>query len=526
MLGPAESFRWLGLENAAWSSLVRDTLRRGLRFDKQLAMRQHREMVDAYEQAGVTCHYLPVDENAPYQVYTRDSSFMSPYGAVICQLANPRRRGEYASVLRFYLEKGIPVYDMVSAGNFEGGDFNIIHHGAALVGYTDHRSERVAAEQVADWFLEEGWEIKYAPIDSFYVHIDLMVCMLNEHCAAVCLDTTPEDIVEWLQRRGIEILPATFKETMALGCNVVALGQDRVLSTSGRSGPQRKDARRRLHRLRPGHDDVHLGRRRRALHVPAPAPRGGLTAVSPKAPPPRVPRPGPPRIAGGPATPARRPPGEPTMTSSSKWSGIKLNRPFVGIPSFLRAPIETDLDVLDADIAVYGVPFDEGSPFLAGSRMGPRSIREHSLRFAASDAGFYDPETRRTYLAYEMANKTIAGRRRCRRMAHRREEHVRQRDRPDQGGPRQGALPVVLGGDHSVTYPIVKGYEDQEPLHVIHFDAHIDYAPFIHDLRFTNTHTFRHIAPMQHVLSLTQVGIRSLRSARKKSGTRSTTATG
>ena len=156
LLGPAESFRWLGLENAAWSSLVRDTLRRGLRFDKQLAMRQHREMVDAYEQAGVTCHYLPVDEDVPYQVYARDSSFMSPYGAVICQLANPRRRGEYATVLRFYLENDTPVYDMVSAGNFEGGDFNIIHHGAALVGYTDHRSERAAAEQVADWFLKEG----------------------------------------------------------------------------------------------------------------------------------------------------------------------------------------------------------------------------------------------------------------------------------------------------------------------------------------------------------------------------------
>ncbi len=62
LLGPAESFRWLGLENAAWSSLVRDTLRRGLKFDKQLAMRQHREMVDAYESAGVTTHFLPVDE--------------------------------------------------------------------------------------------------------------------------------------------------------------------------------------------------------------------------------------------------------------------------------------------------------------------------------------------------------------------------------------------------------------------------------------------------------------------------------
>jgi N-dimethylarginine dimethylaminohydrolase len=158
---------------------------------------------------------------------------MTPYGAVICQLASPRRRGEYAACLRFYLDNGIPIYDMVSGGNFEGGDFNIIRPSLALVGYTDHRSEEVAARQVAEWFEAEGWEIKFAPLDQFYVHIDLMVCMLNDTCAAVCLETTDEDIVSWLKAHGIEIVPASFKETMALGCNVVALGNDRVLSTLG-----------------------------------------------------------------------------------------------------------------------------------------------------------------------------------------------------------------------------------------------------------------------------------------------------
>ena len=152
LLGPAESFRWMGLENAHWSSLVRDTLRKGYKFDKQVAMRQHREMVDAYHDAGVTTHFLPLEMNNPYQVYTRDSSFMTPYGAVICQLANPRRRGEYAAALRFYLENDIPIYDMISAGNFEGGDFNTIGKGVALVGYTDHRSEEVAARQAAEWY--------------------------------------------------------------------------------------------------------------------------------------------------------------------------------------------------------------------------------------------------------------------------------------------------------------------------------------------------------------------------------------
>ena len=232
LLGPAEGFAWMP-ENAEWSSLVRDTLRRGYRFDKQVAMRQHREMVSAYEDAGVNVHMLPLDEDNPYQVYARDSSFMTPYGAVICQLANPRRRGEYAACLRFYLERGIPIYDMISSGMFEGGDFNIVGEKAALIGYTDHRSEGVCARQIAGWMKAEGWDVKLAPIDQFYVHIDLMVCLLNERCAAVCLETTDDDVVAWLRGRGLEIVPVTFRETMALGCNVVALGRDRVLSTAG-----------------------------------------------------------------------------------------------------------------------------------------------------------------------------------------------------------------------------------------------------------------------------------------------------
>src|ERR1700683_4560418 len=86
----------------------------------------------------------------------------------------------------------------------------------------------------------------------------------------------------------------------------------------------------------------------------------------------------------------------------------RVDRPFVGIPSFLRAPICTDLNKLKAAIAVMGVPFDEGSPSLAGSRLGPRALREHSLRFVGGGSkGFYNPEADRQYLEYEMARGLI-----------------------------------------------------------------------------------------------------------------------
>ncbi len=232
LLGSADCFRWMGEENLAYSSICRATDRGGLQFNRDVALRQHAELVDAYQSAGVKVHCLQADDDTPYQVFSRDSNFMTPFGAVICQLANPRRRGEYAAVLRFYLSNEIPIYDLVSAGNFEGGDFNLIEPGAVLIGYTDHRSEERTARQVGGWMENEGWEVKYAPIDEFYVHIDIMVCMVAEKLAAVCLDTTPDDVLNWLRARNIEMIPVSFRDTMDLACNVVALGNDRVISTA------------------------------------------------------------------------------------------------------------------------------------------------------------------------------------------------------------------------------------------------------------------------------------------------------
>ncbi len=196
---------------------------------------------------------------------------------------------------------------------------------------------------------------------------------------------------------------------------------------------------------------------------------------------------------------------------SMKQNGPKtrINRPFVGIPSFLRAPICLDPDDFDGMIAVMGVPFDEGSPFLAGSRLGPRALREHSLRFVSGAGGFYNPETRKQYLDAELTQNLIVDTGDADVAPTNVERTFANVTEMARSLLDRGALLVALGGDHSVTYPLVRAFS--ENLHVVHFDAHSDYAPFIHDLRFTNGHAFRHIAPMAHVESLTQVGIRSLR---------------
>src|SRR5882724_12212894 len=155
----------------------------------------------------------------------------------------------------------------------------------------------------------------------------------------------------------------------------------------------------------------------------------------------------------------------------------RLDRPFVGIPSFLRSAICTDLDELDAAIAVMGVPFDEGSPYLAGSRMGPRALREHSLRFVSGAGGFYNPETRKQYLDAELTQNLIVDAGDADVAPTNVERTFANVTEMARSLLDRGALLVALGGDHSVTYPLVRAFS--ENLHVVHFDAHSDYAPFI-----------------------------------------------
>ena len=227
LLCKPDYFHWLPT-----SSISKATLRSGNVFDRQLAQKQHGEVVQAYEGAGVTVHYLDTEEALPYQVYARDSSFMTPYGAVVTQMAQWWRRGEYAPVIRFYQKTGIPIFNMVTAASFEGGDFDIIEPDCVLIGFCGERTQEPAAKQVQGWFEDKGWEVKLAPMAEHYVHIDLMVCMLGHKLAAVCLDTTEDWIVDWLKAKNIEIIPVNYRDTMELGCNVVALGNDKVLSTA------------------------------------------------------------------------------------------------------------------------------------------------------------------------------------------------------------------------------------------------------------------------------------------------------
>lgn len=217
------------LRHMATSSLSRKHLRENP-CNIQVAQAQHKELVAAYEHFGVKVHMVEPEPELPMQVYTRDSSVMTPYGAIITAMSQFWRRGENYAAIRNYESLGIPIYDMVTAGTFEGGDFNVIEEGCVLIGCGGARTQEEGARQVASWFEAEGWEVRLAFIDEYYVHIDLMVVPVAPKLTAVCLACTEPAIVDWLRAKGHEIIDVPFQDTMALGCNFMSLGGDRVIA--------------------------------------------------------------------------------------------------------------------------------------------------------------------------------------------------------------------------------------------------------------------------------------------------------
>jgi N-dimethylarginine dimethylaminohydrolase len=217
------------LRHMSTSSLSRKTLRESPA-DIRVAQAQHRELAAAYQHFDVRVHSPPLERQLPMQVYTRDSSVMTPFGAIITAMANWWRRGENYAAIRHYESLGIPIYDMVTAGTFEGGDFNVIEDNCVLIGCGGGRTQEEAARQVESWFEREGWETRLAFFDEYYVHIDLMIVPVANKLTAVCLDCAEPKLVDWLRSKGHDIIDVPFRDTMNLGCNFMSLGRDRVIA--------------------------------------------------------------------------------------------------------------------------------------------------------------------------------------------------------------------------------------------------------------------------------------------------------
>ncbi|MHA0039573.1 arginase family protein [Deinococcus sp. PESE-13] len=178
--------------------------------------------------------------------------------------------------------------------------------------------------------------------------------------------------------------------------------------------------------------------------------------------------------------------------------------PYGGIPTFARAPLVQPDGDWQADVAALGVPFDIALGFRPGARFAPRALREASLRSVPPFTGL-DGKTRLQGVTFADAGDVILPSLEP-QLAH---DRISEAARQVRGRCR---VPVFLGGDHSVSYPLLRAFADVPDLHVVQLDAHLDFTDTRNDTKWSNSSPFRRACEaLPNLVHITTVGLRGLR---------------
>ena len=191
---------------------------------------------------------------------------------------------------------------------------------------------------------------------------------------------------------------------------------------------------------------------------------------------------------------------------------MKANRPdepgYAGINTFQKVPLVLDPEELKgADVAILGAPMDDMVTHRPGARFGPREIRSAlegggRPRAYNIDLGV-DPFEHLEVVDHGDASVTPM----------RAEDSHRAIKGSVADIVAAGAVPIILGGDHSISYPNISAVAEALPkgsLGVVHFDTHADTALENWDVRWSHGTPFRYLVDNGHVPGhrLIQVGLR------------------
>lgn len=175
------------------------------------------------------------------------------------------------------------------------------------------------------------------------------------------------------------------------------------------------------------------------------------------------------------------------------------NKPFAGVSTFLDMPHRVDLDGLD--VALIGIPMDLGVTNRSGARFGPRAVRTIERIGPYSHA--LDEVPGAVLNVADVGDVPMRSRFSLQKCIEDIEAYFKNVVATD-------VIPLAVGGDHSVTYPILKALGENEPVGMVHIDAHMDTGGAYEGEKFHHGGPFRQ-AVLAGVLDperCVQIGIR------------------
>lgn len=181
---------------------------------------------------------------------------------------------------------------------------------------------------------------------------------------------------------------------------------------------------------------------------------------------------------------------------------------FPSISTFCLVPYCDEIGKLkkDVKVVIIGIPWDEGVGFIPGQRLAPKQIRDYSARFRLPKEGFFLIEKEKRILPnLKIADIGDIGV--FKTLPQKTFENITETIEEILS---KNIFPIILGGDHSITYPVVKGFNKYKNLGIIQIDAHLDFTSSRENIILGNENCMRRISELSFISSIIQIGIRGL----------------
>lgn len=232
------------------NSVSKESASRGLTPRLGRAALQHSALANLLREQGVEVRIAPAAPGLPDLAFARDSSLMTPWGLIGLRPGAAHRRGEIDLVLGAAESAGIPVLGRIESGRVEGGDVAILRPGLLLIGISGERTDEAGAEALGRIFRRKGWTVMTYRFDPKFLHLDTLFCLADRNLGLACRDALDDAFLERLAAIGIEPLPVTREDARRLGCNLLSLGDRRVVTAKG-CAPLDAELERRGYRVFP-----------------------------------------------------------------------------------------------------------------------------------------------------------------------------------------------------------------------------------------------------------------------------------
>ncbi|MGC2170732.1 MAG: arginine deiminase family protein, partial [Candidatus Sulfotelmatobacter sp.] len=240
MVGPLERVLVCPPRSAGWNQSNRAARWQDLGFhhapDFEAAQSQHEALCRELQAAGVEVIELPPDAGLTLDaVYAHDASLPTDYGVIVMRPGKPNRVAEGPHQDSFCKALDVSTLGIITPpGTTEAGDIVWLDPETLLIGQ-GYRTNVAGIQQMRALLAPKAVDVLSAPLPygpgpSACLHLMSLVSLLDDHTALVDLPWLAVETVELLKSHGFNFIEIDSSERDTLACNVLALGNNRLLA--------------------------------------------------------------------------------------------------------------------------------------------------------------------------------------------------------------------------------------------------------------------------------------------------------